>query len=67
MPPAIRYVTREWISWLWGTFFVQDLVKDGRISNHYVKAEDYLANVNTRHISKLRHCHLITEIVQFTV
>ena len=36
-------------------FFVQELVEEGKVSIHYVKSEDQLADMGTKHLSK--HCH----------
>ena len=38
---------------------VQELVEEGKISIHYVKTEDQLADLSTKHFSKHRHCNLI--------
>ena len=46
-------------------FFVQELVKEGRISIHYVKTEDQLADIGTKHLSKHRHRYLIKLIGDF--
>ena len=35
--------------------FVQELVEEGKISIHYVKSEDQLADFGTKHLSKYRH------------
>ena len=45
--------------------FVQELVKEGRISIHYVKTEDQLADIGTKHLSKHRHRYLIKLIGDF--
>ena len=46
-------------------FFVQKLVKEGRISIHYVKTEDQVADISTKHPSKHRHRYLIKLISDF--
>jgi len=46
-------------------FFIQELVKEGRISIHYVKTEDQLADIGTKHLSKHRHRYLIKLISEF--
>ena len=46
-------------------FFVQELVDKGKVSIHYVKSEDQLANFGTRHHSKHRHRDLIKLINDF--
>ena len=40
-------------------FIVQELAKEGRTSIHYVKTEDQLADIGTKHLSKHRHRYLI--------
>ena len=40
-------------------FFAQKLVKEGRMSIHYVKTENQLADIGTKHLSKHRHRYLI--------
>ena len=40
-------------------FFVQELVEEGKISIHYVKSEDQLTGLRTKHLSKHRHRDLI--------
>ena len=39
-------------------FFVQELV--GKVTIHYVKSEDQLVDLGTKHLSKHRHRDLIT-------
>ena len=48
-------------------FFIQKLliVKEGRISIHYVKTEDRLADIGTKHLSKHRQRCLIKLIGDF--
>ena len=36
-------------------FFMQKLVEEGKVSIHYVKSEDQLADLGTKHLSKHRH------------
>ena len=45
-------------------FFVQELV-EGKVSIHYVKSEDQLADLGTKHHSKHRHRDLIKLIGEF--
>ena len=40
-------------------FFVQELVEEGKVSIHYVKSEDQLADLGTKHHSTHRHRDLI--------
>ena len=51
---------------MWPYFFVQEFVKEGRISVHYVKTENQLADIGTKYLSKHRHRHLIDLIKKFT-
>ena len=46
-------------------FLVQELVEEGRISIHYVKTEDQLADIDTKHLSKHRPRYLIKLIGDF--
>ena len=46
-------------------FFVQELVEEGKVSIHYVKSEDQLADLGTKHHSKHRHRDLIKFINEF--
>ena len=46
-------------------FFVQELVEEGKVSIHYVKSEDQLADLGTNHHSKHRHRDLIKFINDF--
>ena len=43
-------------------FFVEELVEEGKISIHYVKTEDQLVDLDTKHLSKYRHHDLVTFI-----
>ena len=45
-------------------FFVQKLV-EGKVSIHYVKSEDQLADLGTKHHSKHRHRDLIKRTNEF--
>ena len=40
-------------------FFIQELVKEGRITVKYVKAEDQLADIGTKHLSKQRQSYVV--------
>ena len=40
-------------------FFVQELVEGGKVSIHYVKSLDHLADLGTKHRSKHRHHNII--------
>ena len=46
-------------------FFVQELVEEDKIGIHYVKMEDQLADIGTKHLSKHRHRNLIKLINEF--
>ena len=57
--PQVKHVALRY-------FFFQELVKEGRISVHYVKTENQLADIGTKYLSKHRHRHLIDLIKNFT-
>lgn len=46
-------------------FFVQELVRDGTVTNHYVKKQDQLADIGTEHLSKKHHGGLFNKIRDF--
>ena len=46
-------------------FFVQGPVEEGKVGIHYVKSEDQLADLGTKHHSKHRHRDLIKFINDF--
>ena len=46
-------------------FFIQELVKEGRITVKYVKTEDQLANNGTKHLSKQRQSYLLKLTSEF--
>ena len=46
-------------------FFVQELVKEGRVTIHFVKTEQQLADLGTKHFKKHRHRFLIKLINEF--
>ena len=46
-------------------FFTQQLVEEGKISVHYVKTEDQLADMGTMHFSKHRHRNPMKLINEF--
>ena len=46
-------------------FLVQELLEEGKVSVHYVKSEDQLVDLGTKHHSKHRHCDLIKLINDF--
>ena len=58
------YITRAEHIALKYYFFVQKLV-EGKVSIHYVKSEDDLADFGTKHHSKHRHCDLIKFLNEF--
>ena len=46
-------------------FFIQELVKEGRITVKYVKTEDQLADIGTKHLSKQMQRYLLKLISEF--
>ena len=48
-----------------GYFFVQKLMQEDKVGIHYVKSEDQLANLGTKHLSKHYHRDLIKLINPF--
>ena len=46
-------------------FFVQDLVKEGKVAIHFVKTEQQLADLGTKHLKKHRQRFLIKLINEF--
>ena len=44
---------------------MQELVEGGKISVHYVKSEDQLTDLGTKHLSKHRHRNVIRLINEF--
>ena len=46
-------------------FFIQELVKEGRITVQYVKTEDQLADIGTKKLSKQRQRYLLKLISEF--
>ena len=46
-------------------YFIQELVKAGSITVKYVKAEDELADIGTKHVSKPRQRYLLKLISEF--
>ena len=46
-------------------FFIQELVKEGRVTVKYVKTEDQLADIGTKHLSKRRQRYLLKLISEF--
>ena len=46
-------------------FFVQELVKEGKITIHFVKTEQHLADLGTKYLKQHRHCFLIKLINEF--
>ena len=46
-------------------FFIQELVKEGRITVKYVKTEDQLADISTKQLSKQRQRYLLKLISEF--
>ena len=46
-------------------FFVQELVKEGKVTIHFVKAEQQLADLGTKRLEKHRHRFLIKFINEF--
>ena len=46
-------------------FFIQELVKEGRITVKYVKTEDQLADIGAKHLSKQGQRYLLKLISEF--
>ena len=46
-------------------FFIQDLVKEGRIDVKYMKTEDQLADVGTKNLGNQRRRYLLKLISEF--
>ena len=46
-------------------FFIQALVKEGRITAKYVKTEDELNNIGTKHLGNQRQRYLLKLISEF--
>ena len=46
-------------------FFIQELVKEDRITVKYVKTEDQLADIGTKHPSKQKQLYLLKLISEF--
>ena len=46
-------------------FFVQELVKERRVAVHFVKTEQQLPDLGTKHLKKHRHCFPIKLINEF--
>ena len=46
-------------------FFVQEVVKEGKVIIHFVKTEQQLTNLGTKHLKKHRHRFLIKLINEF--
>ena len=47
--------------------FVQEIVEEGKINIHFVKTQDQVADLGTKHTKKHRHCALIKLIMEFEV
>ena len=50
--PRAKYIALRYV-------FVQELVEKGKVSIHYVKSEDQLADMGTKHLSKHHHRKVI--------
>ena len=46
-------------------FFTQELVKEGRVTTHYVNTENQLADLGAKHTRKQRQRHLLKLISEF--
>ena len=46
-------------------FFIQELVKEGRITVKYVKTENQLVDIGNKHLSKQRQSYLLKLIIEF--
>ena len=56
--PRVKHVALRY-------FFVQELVREGRISVYYVKTEEQLADIGTKHLSRQRHRYFLKLISEF--
>ena len=56
--PRAKYIALRY-------FFVQELVKEGKVTIHFVETEQQLADLGTKHIKKHRHRFLIKFINEF--
>ena len=50
--PRVKHIALRYFS-------VQELVKEGKITIHFVKRQDQIADLGTKHANKHRHCALI--------
>ena len=46
-------------------FYIREIVKEGKISIHYVKTDDNLADIGTKHLNNKRFKYLIDKIKSF--
>ena len=46
-------------------FFIQEIVKEGKITAKHVKIEDQLADIGIKHLSMQRQCYLLKLISEF--
>ena len=46
-------------------FFVQEIMKEGKVTIHLLKTEQQLADLRTKHLKTHRHCFLIKLINEF--
>ena len=46
-------------------FYIRELVKEEKISIHYVPTQDNLADIGSKHFNKQRHKYLINKIKNF--
>ena len=46
-------------------FFVQELMEEGKITTHFVKTQDQIADLGAKHANKPRHRALIKPIREF--
>ena len=46
-------------------FFIEELVKEGRIAVKYMETENQLADISTKHLSKQRQRYLLKMISEF--
>lgn len=49
------------------SFFIRELVKEGKIPIHYEPTDQQLADIGTKHLNKQRHRFIINLITNFGV
>ena len=56
--PRVKHIALRYV-------FVQELVKEGKVTIHFIKTEQQLADLGTKHLGKDRHRFLIKLISEF--